>query len=208
MTSVSKMHKTIETIAQEKTGLIVGTQMVCKGPNWPSVALSVVLVGSYQLEYALDEQVAQNIIQVAGRAGRFGVGRAIMPFPLDKKIPKALHHLLDHNYQNWAFHYRESLGDLSLARYAKINLSVTQVNEALKALYPLVEKFNGHILGPTLDYPAHIGQHWKIYLLVKTPNRQDRSFLVNEAVEKIISLNIAKAEQISVDIDPLHAQSL
>ena len=61
------------TLADDRSALIVGTQMLAKGHDLPNLTLVVIVgvdEGLYSVDFRAEERLAQLIVQVAGRAGR------------------------------------------------------------------------------------------------------------------------------------------
>ena len=208
ITTTKKLNDTLKKVSNEQSGIIIGTQMVCKGHNWPNVALSIIMVGHYQLEHSLDEKVAQNIIQVAGRSGRFTHGRAIMPYPMDKKVDDNLKPLLENNYSQWIKAYHLSLGDIAGKKYAKINIRTKNLEDTLQQLSRLLCELDQEALeGPILDYPAHVGEYWRVYILINTNSYQKRDNLISLLSDNLKS-HKHLIKNLSIDIDPLSIDSL
>lgn len=68
--------KAVKEISEEKCQLIVGTVMISKGHNFPKLRNVVIKFADYLLGFRdprASEKCFQQITQVAGRAGRFGV---------------------------------------------------------------------------------------------------------------------------------------
>ena len=68
-----EMETAVRRIASGEARILVGTQMVTKGHDFPDVTLVVVLnadQGLFSADFRASERLAQTIIQVAGRAGR------------------------------------------------------------------------------------------------------------------------------------------
>ena len=68
--------KAVKEISEEKFQLIVGTVMISKGHNFPKLRNVVIKFADYLLGFSdprASEKCFQQITQVAGRAGRFGV---------------------------------------------------------------------------------------------------------------------------------------
>ena len=73
ITTQKKLERTIKDFSQKKIDILVGTQMLSKGHDYPDVALSVILDIDYLLamaDYRAREKAASLFVQVAGRAGR------------------------------------------------------------------------------------------------------------------------------------------
>ncbi len=67
------LESVVSRIASGEARILVGTQMVTKGHDFPNLSLVVVLnadQGLFSTDFRAPERVAQTIIQVAGRAGR------------------------------------------------------------------------------------------------------------------------------------------
>ena len=63
----------MQRMASGEARILVGTQMVTKGHDFPNVTLVVVLnadQGLFSTDFRAPERLAQTIVQVAGRAGR------------------------------------------------------------------------------------------------------------------------------------------
>ncbi len=67
------IQATLEAFARGQTQMLVGTQMLCKGHDFPGVTVVVVVDGDLGLnlpDYRAVERSFQMLVQVAGRAGR------------------------------------------------------------------------------------------------------------------------------------------
>ena len=67
------LAKVLEDLEHGRTRILVGTQMLAKGHDFPNVTLVGVLnadQGLFGTDFRSNERLAQTIIQVAGRAGR------------------------------------------------------------------------------------------------------------------------------------------
>jgi primosomal protein N' (replication factor Y) len=200
-----KLTDHLQFIKEQKTGIIIGTQMVCKGHNWPHVALSIMMIGHYQLEQSLLPSVAQNLLQVAGRSGRFDKGRAILPYPLDREKPEALKLLSQHQYLTWLTQYRNQCQNKKI-KFAKINIRTKYLEKTMKALKLLADEFTMQVLeGPFLDFPSHFNQEWKLYFVLKGTNYKERKKLIETLLPQ---LQKQKGLTLSLDIDPLETDLL
>jgi primosomal protein N' (replication factor Y) (superfamily II helicase) len=68
-----ELEATLARVARNEVRILVGTQMLTKGHDFPNVTLVVVLnadQGLFSTDFRGSERLAQTIVQVAGRAGR------------------------------------------------------------------------------------------------------------------------------------------
>ncbi len=81
MSTSKNLVKTLSRIRQGKIQMIIGTQMIAKGHDWPGLTFVAMLDADAQL-YSSDvfalEALGQMVWQVAGRAGRQGEGAVMI----------------------------------------------------------------------------------------------------------------------------------
>src|SRR5690606_5239011 len=68
-----ELESLLERVRNNEIRILVGTQMLTKGHDFPNVTLVVVLnadQGLFSADFRASERLAQTIVQVAGRAGR------------------------------------------------------------------------------------------------------------------------------------------
>ena len=68
-----ELEATLARVDSKEIRILVGTQMLTKGHDFPNVTLVVVLnadQGLFSTDFRASERLAQTIVQVAGRAGR------------------------------------------------------------------------------------------------------------------------------------------
>ncbi len=70
----TQLQETLDDFKNGKTDILLGTQMVAKGLNFPNVKLVGIVLADTGLslpDFRAEERVFSLIVQVAGRAGRF-----------------------------------------------------------------------------------------------------------------------------------------
>ena len=73
ITTASKLQKTLDRFAKKEINILVGTQMLAKGHDYPDVTLAIILGLDYILklpDFRAREKAQSLFVQIAGRAGR------------------------------------------------------------------------------------------------------------------------------------------
>ena len=189
--------------------ILVGTQMVAKGHDFPKVTLVGVVsadVGLGVADFRAGERTFQLLTQVAGRAGR-----GSRPGETIVQTVNPSHYSIRHAcLQNYEAFYREELQFRQAMRYPPIlgliNLIVKGPSEsaAMRDGFQLVKALQrrghvGWILGPA---PAPLGrlkgQH-RVQILAKGDHRTRLGEVVEAALDQLPRIR----RRISVDVDPV-----
>jgi primosomal protein N' (replication factor Y) len=98
------LEAVVARIASGDARILVGTQMVTKGHDFPNMTLVVVLnadQGLFSTDFRAPERLAQTIVQVAGRAGRGAKPGEVL---IQTEFPEhpLLTQLLAHGYDGFA----------------------------------------------------------------------------------------------------------
>lgn len=195
--------------------ILVGTQMIAKGHDFPGVTLVGVVLAD-QLwgfpDYRASERAFQMLEQVAGRAGRGErPGRVLVQTYAPEHA--AIRHLLDHDFA--AFCSEELIGreELAYPPFARLGVvrvdgedeaSVRQLAElagrSMMANVSQLGKAGLRLLGPA---PAPLGRlrgrsRWQ--LLVKAPDVAG----LRRVLAGALSLEVPHGLRLSVDVDPVN----
>jgi primosomal protein N' (replication factor Y) len=171
---------TAETILRDlragKVDVLVGTQMVAKGHDFPGVRLVGVVnadLGLHFPDFRAAERTFQLLTQVAGRAGRGGSpGRVIVQSfsPDHYAIRPVLGHDYEHFYAEEIGH-RSALGYPPFGRLAQVVVSGTEEGEAREAAARLARESRScdgcEVLGPAPAPIARLRGRHRFQLLIK-----------------------------------------
>lgn len=109
LTSKSRVDKLLKEFEEKKIDILVGTQMLSKGHNYPDVALAIVLDIDFVLnsaDYRASERAFSLAKQVEGRAGRKEDGEVIIQ-TLNKEF-------FDREYEEF---YKEEIENRKILNY-------------------------------------------------------------------------------------------
>ncbi|MDO8987135.1 MAG: primosomal protein N', partial [Coriobacteriia bacterium] len=192
-------------------GVLVGTQMVAKGLDYPEVTLVGVLNADTTLhlpDFRASERTWQLLTQVAGRAGRGPLGGSVVIQTYWPDHPAVRAAASGQREALLAEEYgaRSILGYPPFGRLANIVISAPNEADAQKAAAAVATALESHmpsegrLLGPSPAPLAKLKRSYRWHVLLKAP----AGAVLSESVRSALS-TIRKVEgtTIAVDIDPV-----
>jgi primosomal protein N' (replication factor Y) len=197
-------------------GLLVGTQMVAKGHDFPDVTLGVVLDADQTLrfpDFRAEERTFALVTQLAGRAGRGDSGGTVLVQTLAPEARSILHaarHDVD-SFLAEELGRREALSYPPFGSLIRIVLAAQDAGEALSVAGLLHDRLTGADgagladLGATVLGPAPLFRlrgRARSQLVVKAIDRAGAIAAVRTAVEGLAAAASRRKVSVSVDVDP------
>ncbi|MDO6726546.1 primosomal protein N' [Cognatishimia sp. 1_MG-2023] len=208
--SARALKEGIQAIAAGGADIIIGTQLVAKGHNFPLLTLVGVIdadLGLQGSDLRAAERTFQLMRQVAGRAGRSErKGTALMQsFQPDHPVIRAILAGDEEGFWKAEAAERQQAGVPPYGRMAGIILSSTDVQEifdlgnALARSDGALRQIGAQVFGPAPAPIARVRGRHRVRLLVKA----DKTAPLQAALSKWIGQFKIKGDiRLSVDIDP------
>lgn len=204
----------LSAFANHEADILVGTQMIVKGHDFPLVTLVGILAADMSLngsDYKAAERTFQLIVQAAGRAGRDDkMGEVlIQTYQPDNH---AIQLAVSQNYEEF---YEEEIGYRRLMHYPPaghmmaVLIESTEENKGQKYAVSLAESLkNGIIKGNVIVGPASatIGRISDIYRFVIYVKNSDVSKIIDakDGIEDFCEKNPDKNIRVTFDLDPVN----
>jgi primosomal protein N' (replication factor Y) len=194
-----------------ESGVLVGTQMVAKGHDFPDVTLSVVLDadGALRLpDFRSEERTFALITQLAGRSGRGDAGGRVLVQALQTGAP-SIRHAAEHDAAGFLaeeIERRRALRYPPFSHLIEVGLAGQdegRVETSAGKMHDLVAERLGapdDLLGPAPLFRLR-GKHRR-RLLVKSEQRHASVEAVRDAVRTAVRDRALREVAISVDVDP------
>ncbi len=122
MTSPAQFRRVLEDFAAGKIDILLGTQMVAKGLDFPNVSVVGIASADTALavpDFRASERTFQLIVQVAGRAGRGEVAGEVVVQTLHEDEP-AVRYATSHDYDGFAEGELRSREQMRLPPYSRM----------------------------------------------------------------------------------------
>ncbi len=194
-----------------ESGVLVGTQMVAKGHDFPDVTLSVVLDadGALRLpDFRSEERTFALITQLAGRSGRGDAGGKVLVQALATGAP-SIRHAARHDATGFLaeeLERRRALRYPPFSHLIEVGLASVEEDRAEGSAETVRELLaerlgaDDDLLGPAPMFRLR-GKHRR-RLIVKTEQRQTAVAAVRDAVRTAVRNRALREVAISVDVDP------
>lgn len=212
------MHvRLIQDFTQGKAEILLGTQLVAKGHDFPGVTLVGILsadTGLFFPDFRSAERTFQLLTQAEGRAGRKDQKGEVIVQTSCPDHP-VLQFSKNHDYESffhWEMQQRKELGYPPFGRLALVvfkSPSQTHVEKSAHAFVSYIPKEKGlELLGPAPAYLTRLKREYRYQILFRTRKKDDPGGTqLRNAVRKAISAYLSHAKypevRISVDIDPI-----
>ena len=206
------LEAVVERMASGEARILVGTQMVTKGHDFPNVTLVVVLnadQGLFSTDFRAPERLAQTIVQVAGRAGRGAKPGEVL---IQTEFPEhpLLQNLLAAGYDGFAtaaLAERAQAAWPPFSRLAAVRDSA-QTREAALAFLgearTLAPAPRGvRLLGPVPAAMAKRAGRYHAQLLIESADRGHLHGFLDAWLPQVEQLKSARRVRWSLDVDPL-----
>ncbi len=196
--------------------ILLGTQMVAKGLDFPRVTLVGVISADTQLllpDFRSSERTFQLLTQVAGRAGRSDLlGEVIIQ--TQQPDHYTLKHVVDHDVKKFFEEEMEERKELEYPPFSRLALvetkgpNETEVQKHSERFAKLLTASNGTftVLGPAPAVIAKINNRYRWHIIIKSPKATDPSGAhLRAALRKAMVAYEQSAKssvRLTIDVDP------
>lgn len=192
-------------------GVLVGTQMVGKGHDFPEVTLSVIIDADATLrfpDFRAEERTFAMVTQLAGRSGRGPEGGRVIVQTLAPAAP-SIAHAARHDAPGFLageLERRRALRYPPFSHLIAINLAAEDEGAIEAAADRIAAILRGtvpaktEVLGPAVLFRLRGRQRRRLFL--KTADRAETVIAVREAVERLAAERALRGVAVGVDVDP------
>ena len=208
--SKEKMEKFIEIVEKKQVQIIIGTQMLSKGLNFPSIYLVGLILADMDFhlpDFRAEERAFQTLLQMSGRAGRTAFGEVVLQ--TFNPNHSSIFFAKQHDYRGFFYEGIKSRKKWFYPPFSRLCLfRIDSLKEkqgrsfakdiAQKAIDLSAQGIN--ILGPSPAPLMKIKNRYRFQILIKGKNSQ----LLDDFLKALLSKIKKKAfAQVKVDRDPL-----
>jgi primosomal protein N' (replication factor Y) len=198
---------TLQRFEHASAGVLVGTQMVAKGHDFPDVTLGVVIDADQTLrfpDFRAEERTFALVTQLAGRTGRGGEGRVLVQTlaPDARPIEFATRHDSD-GFLAGELHRRRALRYPPFATLIRVVCSADDeplARRTAQSIAHAMDQIDGAVLGPAPLF--RLRGRARSQLVIKASDRAGAIGAVGRAVDGVGPAAAREGASVSVDVDP------
>lgn len=207
-TARGRIGKILGQFDRAPAGVLLGTQMVAKGHDFPAVTLAVVLDADQTLrfpDFRAEERTFQLVAQLAGRAGRGPAGGRVLVQTLAPDA-SSIRYAANHDSEGFLeaeLAQRELLGYPPTRDVIRIVCSATDAGVAATAAEQLrqgLDPPDTQVLGPAPLF--RLRGRERVQIVLKTAARERAIAVVRATVEDYVTQRRNDDLALSVDVDP------
>ncbi len=216
--TAEKLHSRLERIREGTVDIVIGTQLITKGHDFPRVTLVGVVnadQGLFSVDFRGSEFLLQELLQVAGRSGRARAAGEVFIQTAHPKHP-CIMKLLDHDYMGFAdteLDERHLAGYPPFAHLALFRAESREAGDALSVLERVrrsgeqilrQEEIEGvEILPPVPSPVERRAGRYRLQLMVRSRHRGPLHRLLGMLSVRMESGRSGKSARWSLDVDPM-----
>jgi primosomal protein N' (replication factor Y) len=199
---------TLERFGAAPAGVLVGTQMVAKGHDFPDVSLGVVLDADQTLrfpDFRAEERTFALITQLAGRTGRGALGSRVLVQTLAPDS-RAIRFAVTHDSDGFIADELTRRQVLSYPPYASLirivcsALEEPLARETAEAIGAQLAGLEAAVLGPAPLF--RLRNRFRSQIVIKAHHRRAAIDAVGRAVDAVGPGAARRGASVSVDVDP------
>jgi len=200
----------LKKIEKNEIDILVGTQLISKGFNFPKLNCIVVVDADFSgMGYDLrtTEKNIQLYNQLSGRAGRFS-SKSVIIYQTTTPLDETLKDVLENNpekFLNNELIIRKNKNLPPYSRLIALIISANSSQDSFRAAQEIKKKLSAisqlDVLGPVDSPIFKVKKKYRTRLLLRSKN----SSLIQKSVSKILdNLTISKKIKLMVDVDPIN----
>ena len=201
----------LEAFRKHEADILIGTQMIAKGHDFPKVTLSAILAADSMLnsgEYSASEKTFQFITQAAGRAGR-AESEGIVLIQAYSNDDYAIRHATTHNYEAFfkdEIRIREELNYPPFTNIGLIIFSSMTENNAIKYSNILkdflIKNEEIEVLRTSKAPLSMLKNKYRYRIIVKSRSVKKLLTIFSNLIKKYEKKMHKEGVSLSVDINP------
>ena len=209
-----ELDRMVRAARDGSANILVGTQMLAKGHDFPRVTLVGVVdadAGLLSPDFRAPERVAQLVTQVAGRAGRGALAGEVIVQTRRPRHP-LLTALARDGYPAFAAEALAERDEIRLPPFARLVLvraeakaraASTGFLATARELASGLHRPGVEVMGPVPSPMERQGDRYRAQLLLRSTSRTNLQAFLRPWVERIAGIRTPRGLRWSLDVDPI-----